>query len=212
MLLHSAIAAGETMERMIADMGPLLEFKRDISGFYRTLANKRQHVRAENGGYDGMSQLQHSQNNVILTWPGVYDPSVQELKLHLKAHVVLMQKLLGDNHELVSAYQLCDKHLKTIMDAYEAEKAYQQQEVQHVHNDRAATVPQSLGHHADLNGMTMSMGPRPPARAGSPSIEEMGTPAKKAKIQPPLSAARMETRQERVHGRAFHWPPDPWRV
>lgn len=167
MLPHSAITAGETMERIIADMGPLLELKRDISGFYWTLANKRQQVRAENEGQDRMSQLRHSQNNVILTWPAVYTPSVQELKVHLKAHVVLMQRLLGDNPELVSAYQLCDEHLKTIMDAYEAEKAYQQQQVQHANNDPAATVPQSLpsrcGHNADLHGMTMSMGPRPPA-------------------------------------------------
>ena len=53
------------MERIVAEMGPLLELKRDISGFYRTLANKRQQVRAENGEQDRMSQLRHSQNNII---------------------------------------------------------------------------------------------------------------------------------------------------
>ena len=61
MLPRSAIAGGETMERMIADMGPLLELKRDISAFYRTLANKRQQVRAENGGQDRKSQLASTQ-------------------------------------------------------------------------------------------------------------------------------------------------------
>ena len=127
-----------------------------------------------------------------------------------------MQELLGDKPELISAYQLCDKHLKTIMDAYEAEKAYHQQQDQHSINDLAATVPRSLmsrgGYNADLHGIAMSMGPRPPARAGSPSIEEMTTPAKKIEIQTPLSAAGTETLGERRHDRAFHWPPGPWRA
>ena len=67
MLLYSAIAAGETMERIIANMGPLIELKRDISGFYQSLANRRQQVRAENGGQDRKSQPQNNQNNVSLT-------------------------------------------------------------------------------------------------------------------------------------------------
>ena len=204
------------MERIIADMGPLLELKRDLLGFYRTLANKRQQVRAKNGGQDSKSYLRHNQSHTSLTWPAVYEPSVQELRIHLNAHVDLMQRLIGNDPELVSAYQLCDKHLMTIMEAHEAERANQQQQVQHANNDRAATVRQSLasrnGQNADLDGMTMSMGPRPPVRPGSPSIEEMGPPAKKAKIPSPLSAVGTETLQERMHGRAFHWPPGPWRA
>lgn len=181
MLPHSAIAAGETMERIIADMGPLLELKRDILAFYRTIANKRQQVRAQNGGQDRNSQLRQKEKNVFLTWPAVYNPSVEELRIHLKAHVVLMQKLLGNNPELVSAYQLCDKYLKTIMDAFEAEKANQQQQVQHANNDLTATIQQSSvsrsGQNVDLHGMTMSIVPRAPVRASSLSIEETGFPA-----------------------------------
>ena len=67
MLPHSAIATGETMKCMIADMSPLLDLKQDILAFYRTLENKRQQVRAENGGQDRKSQLRHKQNNISLT-------------------------------------------------------------------------------------------------------------------------------------------------
>ena len=78
------------------------------------------------------------------------------------------------------------------MAAYEAEKAYQQLQVQHANKDRAATIPPSLAYESrqnvDLNGMTISVGPRPPVSASNPSIEEIGSPAKKAQIQIPLSA------------------------
>ena len=149
-------------------------------------------------------------------WPAVYNPSVEELRIHLKAHVVLMQTLLGNSPDLVSAYQLCDKYLKTIMDAFEAEKANQQQQVQHANNDLAATVHQSLvpksGQEVDLHGMTMLPVPGAPVRASSYSIEEMGPPAKKAKIQTRLSAVGTETLQERMHGQAFHGMSGPWRA
>ena len=204
------------MERITADMGPLLELKRDISAFYRTLANKRQQVRAENGGQDRKSRLQHNQNNTSLTWPAVYNPSVEELRIHLKAHVVLMQRLLGNNPDLVSAYQLCDKYLKTIMDAFEAEKANQQQQVQHANNDLTATMNRSSvsrsGQDVDLHGITVSTVPRAPVRASSHSIEEMGSPAKKARIQPRLAAVGTETLQERMHSRAYNGLPGPWRA
>ena len=136
--------------------------------------------------------------------------------MHLKAHVTLMQGLIGNNPDLVSAYQLCDKHLKTIMEAYEAEKANQQQQVQHANNDLAATVQQSSvsrgGQNVDLNGMTMSTVPRAPVRARSPSNEEMGPPAKKSKKQTPLVAVGTETLQERMHSQAFHGMSGPWRA
>lgn len=216
MLPYSAMAGGESMERIIADMGPLLELKRDIGAFYRTLADKRQQVRAEHGGQDRRSQLRGNQNNVTLTWPAVYNPSVEELRTHLKAHVVLMQRLIGDDPDLVSAYQLCDKHLKTIMEAYEAEKANQEQQVRHANNDLAATVQQSSvsrgGQNVDLNGMKMPTEPKASVRARSPSSEVMGPPAKKSKQQTPLVVVGTETLQERMHSQAFHGMSGPWRA
>ena len=193
MLPHSSIAARErpgrieNMQHMKADMGPLLQIKRDVSAFYHSLANKRQQVRAESGGQDRKSQPPQNQNNVSLTWLAVYNPSVQELRIHLKAHVVVMERLLGSNPDLVSAYHLCEKYLKTIMEAFEAEKANQQHQVQHAANDPTVTAYQSSasssGQDVDLHGMPISMGPRPPVRARSPSVEEVESPAKKAKIK-----------------------------
>ena len=216
MLPHSSIAARERpgwMEHMIADMGPLLQLKLDVSAFYQTLANKRHQVRIESGGQDRKSQLSHNQNNVSLTWPAVYYPSVQELRIHLKAHVLIMERLLGSNPDLVSAYHLCDKHLKTIMEAFEAEKAIQQQQVQHAANDPTVTVDQSSvsrdGQDVDLHGMAMSMGPRRPVRARSPFVEETESPAKKAKTKSCLVAAGTETLQGRMCSRVFHGLPDP---
>ncbi len=219
MLPHSSIAARErpgrieNMQDMIADMGPLLQVKRDVSSFYQTLANKRQQVRAESGGQDRKSQLPQNQNNVSLTWPAVYNPSVQELRIHLKAHVIVMERLLGNDPDLVSAYHLCDKYLKTILEAFEAEKANQRQLVQHAANDPIATVCQSpvsrSGQDMDLHGMPMPMGARPPVRARSPSVEEIESPAKKAKIKSRLAAVGTETPQERMYSRVFHGLPGP---
>ena len=198
---------------MIADMGPLLQLKREVSGFYESLANKQQQVRAESGGQYRKFQLSHNQNNLSLTWPAVYNPSVQELRIHLKAHVLIMERLLGNNAELISAYRLCDKHLKTIMEAFEAEKANQQQQVQCAADNPKVTVNQSSvsrsGQDVDLNGMPISMGPRPPVRARSPSVEEMESPAKKAKTRSRLVAVRREALQEPTYSRAFDGLPGP---
>ena len=125
-----------------------------------------------------------------------------------------MEKLLGSNPDLVSAYYLCDKHLKTIMEAFEAEKANQQQQVQHAANDPTVTVDQSSvsegGQHVDLHGMTMSMGPpRRPVRARSPSVEETESPAKKAKTNSRLVAVGTEFLQEPMYSRLFHGLPGP---
>ena len=197
---------------MIADMGPLLQLKREVSGFYESLANKQQQVRAESGGQYRKS-ASHNQNNVSLTWRAVYNPSVQELRIHLKAHVLIMEKLLGNNPDLISAYRLCDKHLKTIMEAFEAEKANQQQQVQYAADNPTVTVNQSSvsrsGQDVNLHGMPMSMGPRPPVRARSPSVEEIESPAKKAKTRSRLVAVRREALQEPTYSRAFHGLPGP---
>ena len=201
------------MEHMMADMGPLFQLKRDVSDFYQSLANKGQQVRAETGGQDSKSRLFRNQNNVTLTRPAVYYPSVQELRTHLKAHVLIMERLLGSDPDLVSAYHLCDKHLKTIMEAFEAEKAIRQQHIQPAANDPIVTVDQSSvstgGQDVDLNGMAMSMGPRYPVRARSSSVEETGSPAKKAKTKSCPVAAGTETSQERMYSRAFHGLPGP---
>ncbi len=154
-------------------------------------------------------------------WPAVYNPSVKELRIHLKAHVLVMEKLLGSNPDLVSAYHLCDKHLKTIMEAFEAEKANQQQQVQHAANDPTVTVDHSSvsrgGQDVDLHGMTTSMlhdmttsmGPRRPVRARSPSVEKTESPAKKAKTKSRMVAVGTEILQERMYSRAFHGLPGP---
>ena len=201
------------MDYMIAEVGPLFQLKQDVSAFYQTLANKRQQARAENGGQDRKSQLPHNQNNVSLTWPAVYKPSVQELRIHLEAHVLTMERLLGSNPDLVSAYHLCDKHPKTIMEAFEAEKANQQPQIQHTASDPTVTVDQSSmsrsGQDVALHGMTMSMGPRLPVRARSPSAEEMEPPAKKAKTKSRLVAVGTEILQERMYSQAFHGLPGP---
>lgn len=219
MLRHSSLAArypgrGENVELMTAEMGTLLQLKREISAFYQTLANKRHNVRADSGGQDSKFLLPHYQNKVSLTWPAVYYPSVQELRIHLKAHVLVMERLLGSNPDLVSAYHLCDKHLQTIMEAFEAGKANQQQQVQHAANDPTVTVDQSLlfrsGHDVDLHGMPLPMGLRPPVRARSPSVGEMESPAKKAKTKNRLVAVGTEISQERMYGQAVHGLPSPW--
>ena len=202
------------MELMMADMGPLLQLKQEVSAFYQSLANQRDIVQAHSGGQDRKPQLPHYQNNVSLTWPAVFNPSVQELRINLQAHVLTMEKLLGSNPDLVSAYHLCDKHLQTIMEAFEAEKAIQQQQVQHAANDPTVTVDQSRlfrsGQDVDLHGRPLPTGLRPPVRARSPSVEEMESPAKKAKTQSPLVAVGTEIMQERMYSRASHGLPGPW--
>lgn len=204
------------MEPMMADMGPLLQLKREVLAFYQALANKRQNVRVESGGQEGKSRLPHYQNNVSLTWPAVYNPSVQELRIHLHAHVLVMERLLGSNHDLVSAYHLCDKHLKTIMEAFEAEKANQQQLVQHPANNPTVTVDQSRlfrsGQDVDLHGRPLPMGLRHPVRARSPSVEDMESPAKKAKTKSRLVTVGTEIMQERMYSRASHGLPGPWQA
>ena len=227
MLLHSFLAAmypgwGGNVGFMMADIGPLLQLKQEVSAFYQSLANQRDNVQAHSGGQDRKPQLPHYQNNASLTWPAVFNPSVQELRIHLQAHVLTMEKLLGSNPDLVSAYHLCDKHLQTIMEAFEAEKAIQQQ-AQHAANDPTVTVNQSRlfrsGQDVDLHGRPLPtglkplpVGLRPPVRARSPSAEEIESPAKKAKTQSCLVAVGTEIMQERMYSRASHGLPGPWQA
>ena len=214
----------------MADIGPLLQLKQEVSAFYQILANKRDNVQAHNGGQDRKPQLPHDQNNLSLTRPAVFNPSVQELRIHLHAHVLTMERLLGSNTDLLSAYHLCDKHLQTIMEAFEAEKANQQQQAQHAANDPRVIVDQSRlfrsGLDADLHGrplpmglrpLPMGLGPlpmglRPPVRARGPSVEETESPAKKAKTQNRLLAVGTEIMQERMYSRVSHGLPGPWQA
>ena len=206
----------ENEELLIADVGPLLQLKREVSAFYQTLANQRHNIRAESGGQDCKPQLPHYQINVSLTWPAVYKPSVQELRIHLQTHVLVLERLLGSNPELVSAYHLCDEHLKTIMEAFEAEKANQQQLVQHAASHPTVTVDQSRlfrsGQDVDLHGRPLPMGLRYPVQARSPSVEDMESPAKKAKTKSRLVAVGTEIMQERMSSRASHGLPGPWQA
>ena len=126
-----------------------------------------------------------------------------------------MERLLRSNPNLVSAYRLCDKHLQTIMEALEAEKAHQQQQARHADNGPTVPVDQSRlfrsGLDVDLHGRPLPMGLRPPVvKARSPSMEEIESPAKKAKTQSRLVAVGTEIMQERMYGRASHGLPGPW--
>ena len=75
---------------------------------------------------------------MTLNKPTAYTPTHEELKWHLKIHVTAMEKLLGSDPDLVSAYHLCDKYLKVVLDKYEVEKAAQRQQSQHTDNDPSA--------------------------------------------------------------------------